>query len=95
MENAHLPLSTSWQLGCGHKFPLDASADCSLITSTSQIAEGVAHPPCTALPSETSMRRSARKVRRWFHEVQPGGTGPTRLKVMVPDRPLLLPAAKL
>jgi hypothetical protein len=25
------------------------------------------------------------------HDVQPGGTGPTRLNVIVPDRPVLVP----
>jgi hypothetical protein len=30
-----------------------------------------------------------------FSYEQPGGTAPTRLNVMVPDRPLLLPLVKL
>ena len=29
------------------------------------------------------------------HDVQPAGTGPTRLSAMLPDKPLLLPPVKL
>ena len=31
------------------------------------------------------MRRQRLGSSNWLHDVQPGGTGPTRLKVMVPD----------
>lgn len=39
--------------------------------------------------------QSARKLWSWFYDVQPGGSGPTRLKVMAPEVPLLLPPVKL
>jgi len=38
---------------------------------------------------------SARQLLSWFHAVHPGNIGRTRLKVMVPDTPLLLPPVKL
>src|SRR5277367_4308099 len=48
-------------------------------------------------PAEVYLRRlgasagSQRLSLGWLHDVQPGGTGPTRLKVMVPCWPILLP----
>jgi hypothetical protein len=37
----------------------------------------------------------ARKLQRRFHDPQPGGTGPTRLKLMAPDKPMLVPPVKV
>ena len=44
---------------------------------------------------DQNVNRVARKLCGWLYVVQPGGTGPTRLKLMVPDSPLLLPPVKL
>jgi hypothetical protein len=46
-------------------------------------------------PTTDDKAWSARRISSGFHDVQPGGTGPTRLKAIVPDKPLLLPAVKL
>jgi hypothetical protein len=40
-------------------------------------------------------RRGSPRRRGWLHDVHPLGTGPTRPRAMIPERPLLLPPVKL
>lgn len=43
----------------------------------------------------TSSESSANRLGSLTQDVQPGGTGPTRLRLIVPDDPLLLPPVKV